>query len=141
MGRMGAGAVPGFFLDLTPDRVGGVLAWVGPSGGYFPAPCAGDEPVPAYQQDPVAPVGHDACDRGTREMHDVMLEPLPAGDLDVVEGDPDPFAGVDVATPMDGPAHEGQPSVPEAAAISASRARRSLTGRASFHARRVVLTA
>src|SRR6202453_4036760 len=74
-----AGTPAGFLLDLAGGTRCRVLARVGLADRDLPAPCAGDEPMPPQQQDPVGPAGSagDDCASSRRCPDQSVLEVAP----------------------------------------------------------------
>ncbi len=59
--------------------------------------------MPPHQQHPILLIENDS-DCGPIQMHNVMLEPLPAWDLHIGQPQPDPPVVIDQPFPMHNPA-------------------------------------
>ena len=74
-------------------------------GRDLPTPRVGDEAVTPQQQHPAVGIAHDRARGLIGHPHDVMLEALAAGDLDVDEHEPDPLALVETSLAVHRPSH------------------------------------
>jgi hypothetical protein len=84
-----------------------LLPLVDPPGRNLPAPRVRDEAVPPQQEDPARRIVDHAGRRRTRQAHQVVLEALAVGQLDVRERERDPGARVDDSLAVYGPPHRG----------------------------------
>src|SRR5581483_3360886 len=107
-----AGRPTGLLDRLAGGGLLGRLAGLDAAGGDLPAPGVGDEPVTPEQQQPAVGVVHDGPGGLVGHPHDVVLESLPAGQLDVDEHEPHPFTVVDGPFPVHRPAHPQELTAP-----------------------------